>query len=46
MHVLISVYLGTHSQQELKYLRAKTLVIEGWSPKHAQADVEEAMAKL
>lgn len=37
---------GTHSQQELKYLRAKTLVIQGWSSDHSQTDVEDVMAKL
>ncbi|XP_061195663.1 RNA-binding protein 28-like [Saccostrea echinata] len=40
----------THDQhqswQELKYLRAKTLVIQGWSQEHAQTDVEDILAKL
>lgn len=40
------LFSGTHSQQELKYLRAKTLVIQGWSSDHSQTDVEDVMAKL
>ncbi|XP_062615574.1 RNA-binding protein 28-like [Saccostrea cucullata] len=34
------------SWQELKYLRAKTLVIQGWSQEHTQTDVEDILAKL